>query len=521
LATAQSTRSAPGIDDLSVSILKNISESIAGPLSTLFNRSIQQGIFPANWKIAKVIPIPKPGDKASIDSYRPISLLPILSKVFERHILSFLYPFIRVPHNQFGFVKRRSTNSALISAAQTIHNGLDNKKFGKVIGIFLDVRKAFDRVPHSLLLRNLQNYHHVPSKILSILASYLCGRSQFVSAHSATSKAVSVPSGVPQGSILGPVLFTSFIAPFLEDFKKRFPLVRLIAYADDLLLIASAKSIPDLILLLQPALDFVNDELSCLGLELSVDKTKAILFRYLRGQPKELPILTICGQTINFTDQALYLGIIFTSDMSFSAHVSAISKKARCMLGALRRKLGRQATPDILETVYQSCIRSVIDYGSSVYDPIQRKDVENLERVQIYAARLCRKDWSINSENVKEKCGWPSLFDRRKHLKLFQFYKFYHGIHDYSNANFIHKSDTGLRFSQRVTEAHHLVLPWHRTTAFTQSFEYSAFTIWNSLPQRLALPVIFDDEFGEGMCNFSYMSYFNSFKSAVCAMTFL
>lgn len=481
-------RCAPGDDGITTTILKNIAHSIAGPLSLLLNRSMAEGTFPSSWKVAKIIAIPKSGgDKSSIDSYRPISLLSTISKIFERHIETHLRRHLRISSNQFGFIRRRGTSSALIAASQFLHDHLDNCKFGKVVGIFLDVKKAFDKVPFAGLLRTLEYHHGVPPKLLQILHSYLSNRSHFTVVGSARSNAAPVKSGVPQGSILGPLLFVSYIDPLLEQFGLSIRDAKIIGYADDLLLLFPVKDVSNISVQCQPGIDFVVEWLRAIGLELNPTKCQAILFRYGHNRPGRIPDISICGQKVTFVDSIKYLGITFTPDMKFTAHVEDISRRARAMLCALRRKLGKRVDRKVMGTVYSACIRSVLDNGVCAYDPVLRGDIDNLERAQLLAARMYTNDWNISVEDVRQVCGWSLLENRRKSLKLCQLWKFYHGHHDYANVRFIHPVDVGLRRSSRLGAPHHLLLPRHSNESFKQSFEFSSISIWNALPEDIVL----------------------------------
>ena len=201
-----------GPNSIPIKLLKIIGSSLSPYLASLVNNSFQTGIFPNKLKVAKVISLFKKGSPELPSNYRPISLLPIFSKLFEKLMYKRLYRFLEV-HNifyslQFGFQENRSIDHALISMTESIRNTLDCKKFG--CGIFIDLQKAFDTVNHQFLLSKLEHYG-IRGCALDWFKSYLSQRKQYLSINGHNSDLLTVKCGVPQGSVLGPLLFLIYI----------------------------------------------------------------------------------------------------------------------------------------------------------------------------------------------------------------------------------------------------------------------------------------------------------------------
>jgi ribonucleases P/MRP protein subunit RPP40 len=311
-----------------------------------------------------------------------------------------------------------------------------------------------------------------------------------VSINGCASASARVPSGVPQGSILGPTLFIAYFDRLLQDFKVRFPGLRLQAYADDLVLLVPIAAIDDLDHFGQPALDFIENWISLAGLAFNVAKTQVMVFGYGVLPESDKVSLSLYGQKLVVFTEVQYLGVLFSSDLKFSKHIFNTVKKANSMLGSFNRKFGRHVSPDTLKTVYESCVRSVLEYGCVAWDPILKKDIAELERAQFFALRLFLRDWNLSYTEALDKANWSSLFNRRKRLKLFQFYKYYNGHHDYANCMFVHKDDCGVRTSSRLNQPHFLVLPRHNFESFKQSFNFSCIQMWNNLPyEEVSLPL--------------------------------
>jgi hypothetical protein len=234
----------------------------------------------------------------------------------------------------------------------------------------------------------------------------------------------------------------------------------------------------------QPALDYIQQWMVSAGLNFNSSKTQAVIFRYRQGDLASLPNLYLTGTRLDIVESVKYLGITLSSNLRFSEHVNDISKGTRAALACLRRKLDRNTSPKVLKPVYEACVRSKLDYGCCTWDPLLKKDIENLERVQLLALRLLKNNWQLDYQTELVNVGWKTLADRRKHLKLVQFYKFYNGFHDYKNNRLIHVLTSGRRVSSRIHEPHHIVVPKNATgtVAYTQSFEYSTIMLWNAVP---------------------------------------
>ena len=242
-------------------MLKAAAPAIAFPLTHIFNLSISTGLVPLDWKSSLVVPIPKISPASSSPSdYRPISLLSLISKMLEKHIHTILSDFC-ISHNlisprQFGFFPQRSTVSALLFSTHSILSLLESCQ--SVCGIFLDLRKAFDSVPHQPLIDLLAS-HDLPPHLLNWLHSYLLNRSQRVVVSGSTSSPLPASSGVPQGSILGPLLFILYINGLTN--LPLSPLTQSVFYADDIFLFRPISSPADLTLL-QADLDSISSWLS-------------------------------------------------------------------------------------------------------------------------------------------------------------------------------------------------------------------------------------------------------------------
>ena len=206
---------APGYDGLQARIMKQIVHVYVRPLTYLINMSLTQGIFPEELKLAKVIPIYKSEDEQLLQNYRPISVLPFFSKIYEKIMYKYVVNFLDINnilyHNQFGFRSSHSTNHAIITLVDKVAKALDTGKI--VVGVFLDLKKAFDTVDHSILLEKLYT-HGLRGNIYKWFKSYLSNRKQFVAYNGKESTKKYVTHGVPQGSVLGPLLFIIYMNDF-------------------------------------------------------------------------------------------------------------------------------------------------------------------------------------------------------------------------------------------------------------------------------------------------------------------
>ena len=418
------TGKANGPDAISARMLKHTASAIAPSVTELFNLSIRTGQLPKDWKVSYVVPIPKrPGAKSPSD-FRPISLLSVLSKVLERHFhmlisdhLSEQYP---LSNCQWGFQPNKSALSALIS---TTHDWLQQLEAGNEIGaIFFDFEKAFDRVPHQPLMSKLMGLGLDPY-IMTWLHNYLANRRQSVVVGGTKSASSYAVSGVPQGSILGPLLFLIYIDDV--TYGPFSPGTRIVLYADDILLYRTILSNSDYSYLQSDA-NTVQDWVNCNHMSLNPSKCKFMLISRKRNRINNPPMIIINGQILESVPTFKYLGLLLTSDLSWSKHIEGACTKAKKILGLLYRRFYQHADQDTLCQLYISIVRPHMEYAAPVWDPHLRKDQDLLESTQKFACTMITRKWDKGYDELLNMTNLPSLADRRLYLKLCSLYKIVH-----------------------------------------------------------------------------------------------
>ena len=467
---------ATGPDGISAQILKVLAEEIAPILSLLFQASLDQGTVPQKWKEAHVVPIFKKGDKNKAANYRPISLTSICSKCLEHIVRSNVMDHFDeleiLTDSQHGFRKKRSTVSQLITTTHDLFTTLE--KGGVRDVVFLDYSKAFDKVPHKRLLHKLK-FYGIRESTNQWISSFLENRTQLVLVDGKASPSAPVLSGVPQGTVLGPLLFLAYIND-LPDCITPGSDARL--YADDSALSREIKTTDD-----EKALQADLNELQSWEqkwkMEFNPDKCQAMRVTLKRNQAN--PSYTIHGQELEAVSKAKYLGLTISKTLSWSDHIAATSKKAESARSFLARNIN-SCTSEVKKQCYTTLVRPILEYASEVWDPHQATNIQRLERTQRRAARFItgKYDRQASVSDMLTKIKLPTLRARRAAIKVTTFYK---GINRQLDIPTFH-----LKPSARCTRGNQI--KYHqiscRLDITNSSFFPDAIRLWNRLPQEVA-----------------------------------
>ncbi len=378
-------------------LLKMFKEVFIIPITAIINKSLAEGIFPDILKTAVVHPIFKKNDKKICANYRPISLLSNISKIFERamydRIELFLNDFDLIYKNQFGFRKKHSTTHALISIVEEIRNNLDNKIFS--CAVFVDLEKAFDTVNHHILLKKL-DYYGISGIANSWIKSYLSNRSQAVMVNGVTSSQKPINCGVPQGSILGPLLFLIYI----NDMNEALVNCRVFHFADDTNLLFSHENPDKLHNIINQELKVLFNWLCANRLSLNVSKTEFIIFRPPKKTILNRVTLKLNGVKLFESPKIKYLGIILDNRLTWKFHTHELSKKLSRSL-AMIYKIRHLCTPEVLRSLYFSLFNSHLSYGLAVWGNCNRIYSEKLRVLQKKFLRaISFSDFNANSKPI-------------------------------------------------------------------------------------------------------------------------
>ena len=360
-------KTSSGIDGISMKLIKRIKHLITDSLTLIINQSLNTGIFPENLKSAKVLPLFKKGDSSTMGNYRPISLLPAISKIFERVVFCQLYDYFDREKiffiSQYGFRKRHSTEDACLEFIDRIMIDLDKKE--TPFSIFIDLSKAFDTIDHTILINKLAYYglDQIPIKWFS---SYLSNRYQSVQIDGSNSTKKLITTGVPQGSVLGPLLFIIYINDLCNATDKFNPVL----FADDTTLISNLCALignhnnnPDAISTnINNEFGRIQEWLCANKLQLNIGKTKYMIFRY--RQSKDIPDLNIKLNNIAIERVSVFdfLGLTISETLDWSHHINKISLKISKVLGVMSR-IKRYVSSNILRMIYNSLIQPHLYYG--------------------------------------------------------------------------------------------------------------------------------------------------------------
>lgn len=321
-----------GHDGISNYILKNCASAIAPALTACINKAIQSGLYPDFLKIARVSPIHKGGAKELATNYRPISVLSALNKVFESVLADRLKRFFKsqglIYDQQYGFREKSGTATAATEAIDFVLGNLDRGDVGLVSSLFIDLRKAFDSVSHQILLQKLYVYG-VRGPALEILRSYLSNRQQFVSVSGIHSSTLPITCGVPQGSVLGPLLFLVFI-----NDMSQIPLIgKLFLFADDACLMYPGSNDTTTSRMMTSDLEMLSQYFARNQLQLNVSKTKYMHLSSGKRQLSGTSYVSYRGERVEEVSEFCYLGLYLDSRLSWKRHVEHLSTKLSRLIG--------------------------------------------------------------------------------------------------------------------------------------------------------------------------------------------
>ena len=470
---------APGFDDYNARIMKNIYEKIKLPLCHIVNLSFKNGVFPDKMKIAKVMPLFKSGEKSNVENYRPISLLPLFSKILERIMHSRLYKHFESNNflygKQFGFRKNCSVDYGLMEVVNDISQSMAEKKL--TLGVFIDLSKAFDTVDHEILLKKLKSYGVVGVE-LSWFKSYLTNRQQFVKIDNIESTFLEVKCGVPQGSILGPLLFLIYV----NDMYLSVPKLNAVMFADDTNLFISGADYKTLFKIMNEQLSLIETWFAANKLSLNTDKTKYTLFCSKSMEdilPLKLPKICIGNKEVNRTRYTKFLGVLIDENLTWDNQLNAVSSKISSQIGIIsksRKFLNNHA----MKMLYFAFINPYLTYGNVVWGSVQKSKLNKIHTLQKRAVRII-------SHAPRGSHSRPLMIENKilniYEINLFNFFKFMHKVYKNEVPNCIqnkftknvHKYPT--RFSESTYNCNRFTVNIHNKF----SFPYRGPYIWNYL----------------------------------------
>ena len=483
-----SPHKATGLDDISCRLLKEAAPIIAPHLTAIINKSIDTGIFPSCWKTAKVFPLHKSNDRRDPQNYRPISVLPAVSKVCERIIYDQLYCYLTkhklLTKYQSGFRPLHSTVTALLDATNEWYLNIDKGMTN--LAVFLDLAKAFDTVSHHILLKKL-NMYGIKGRTHDWFSSYLSNRMQQCTVEGCFSKPLPLSCGVPQGSILGPLLFIIYIndLPFsLSNSKPRM-------YADDTILSASAVSSTELFSKMNTDLINIRNWLLANKLSLNVTKTEYMLFGSTHrlsnlGKPN---ILKIGDEEIKRVDKTKYLGMSLDEQLTWTEHIEQLCLRVNRSINGLKQ--ARHYVPtDTLKLMYNALIQPTFDYCDTVYDSLNAGLADQLQKLQNRAARIITfQGYDTRSQEILKQLNWENLALRReKRLGAIMYDIINKHAPTYLSDLFITNKDSNVYKSHLRENALNINLNHiPKTEYFKHSFMYRGMKNWNSLPTTVKL----------------------------------
>ena len=460
------TRKSPGADGITPGILKACHRQLCQPISILLNHSLSDGRVPVDWKSGIISPIYKGGCRSDVASYRPVTLLPVVSKVMERIITNQLLNHLEdrnlLSATQHGFRKNRSCLSNLLTTLDDWTKALDEGYC--VHACYLDISKAFDRVDHDLLLKKLQGYG-ITGNLLTCLRDYLADRHVRVRVDGALSRWIDVTSGVPQGSVLGPILFLIYMNDLPE-----LVVCRMVMFADDIKIWMRITSVEDCYLL-QKDLSTLYDWSVVNKLPFNLQKSKMLQL----GRKFAFTYHLGCHE-LTWTLAEKDLGIWVCGGLKNSMHCQSVYKRAAGVLGILKRIFGR-FTPTTLPRILNTYIRPTMEYAVQAWSPWLRKDVALLDRIYHRATKLVAGYQNLTYETRLTKLNVWDFTQRRLRADLILMYNIL-------NCHTHPLSHMFQRAPHRITRSHSetVVIPRSRLDCRRHFYSVRVSFIWNALP---------------------------------------
>ena len=466
----QLKNSKTGIDSIPVHLVKRFRTTIAQPLSLLINESFKNGSFPDKFKLARVTAIFKKGDETNCSNYRPISSLPIFSKIIEKLVVIQLMEYNNLnsilSENQFGFQRNISTSDAVISLTEYLYQGLDNRDHN--VNILIDLAKAFDTVDIPILLMKLK-YYGIRGVELEWFRCYLENRRQFVSVNGVQSSISSISYGIPQGSVLGPILFLFYINDLPKVICNS---SKLTLFADDTTISISHQDQSVLISESNSQLEKIHSW--CLSNRLTINTSKTeILYVSNRNLGENTDQVSLGNQRLEKSKNCKFLGVTIDEKLNFKDHILSVIGKISITVGLLY-KFRNSLNLDAKLNFYYSLIYPLINYNIIVWGGTYSTHLQNLINLQKRSIRII--------SNAPYDAHTDPLFYRLKILKLKDLFLYNLCVYMFKKV----EGGSIVRRHELNTRYRNLVVPqYHRLTSTQKAVSYTGPSAWNSLPETL------------------------------------
>ena len=468
-------KKAVGVDTIPPKLIKIGADIIAEPLTQAINCCLRQGIFPENAKVASVVPLDKgKPDKYDVLNYRPVSILNVFSKIYEKVIKNQLASYLDKYFSPFisAYRKSYSTQQVLIRLLEEWREKLDNNF---IVGtVLMDLSKAFDCIPHFLIIAKLAAYGF-KRETLRLIYSYLKGRKQCVKINNTYSDYNEITSGVPQGSILGPVFFNLSINDLFFFIEK----ASMYNFADDNTLSAWGETISKLIDTLESESNIVINWFTKNETIINPDKFQAIILDKKKSNLTNIP-LTVDNQTIQSVPSVKLLGIHLDDKLNFNLHISNICRSAANQLNALIR-LKNYLSFNAKRVLINSHIISNFNYCPLVWMFSTAKSLNKIESLQKRALRFLYNDYSISYEGLLEKAGKVKMNLYRLRNLCVEIYKTINKLNPEFMSN-IFKVKENKRVVREQYKLNLETPEWNQITFGPKSLKVHGSKVWNSLP---------------------------------------